>query len=513
MLLASFARALAPTTSSLRRIEGMSSKKLNYCPPLDTFKYCQRLLSSSSSDDAMMDNILDSVDKLIGNNSKESNNKDDSLSQSTKDSARIPNWRTIEWNDGADLKNTTSSLPYQPSPVEQKVIQGRTVHIKRDDVLRLYGSQISGNKARKMLAMNEIPIQDFPKIVVSYGGPQSNSMLALAAIVNFKNREIHAASHSASDDSKDDNENNPYIRFVYYTKKLPRFLRNQPSGNLFRAKMLGMELVELSPDEYSDMFGSDWGVSSSPPVGLEPPDKDSLWVPQGGAFGMARQGTRVLAEEILSYWKENGNNRPLSVCLPGGTCSTACLLHHQIRQIMNDKSEYSDLNVEVVVVPCVGDDAYARRQMMALSSSIGEDPDNIPTVLRPAPDEYSGTAESSSSSAAKSNRRYFNFGAPDKGILDTYQLLKEEYGLVLDLIYGAPAWAVLLRHWETSVGIDSIFDPNNPIATNRELMYVHSGGLEGINSQLMRYQYKGLLSIKDVQLPGRREKTKKKNHY
>ena len=83
--------------------------------------------------------------------------------------------------------------------------------------------------------------------------------------------------------------------------------------------------------------------------------------------------------------------------------------------------------------------------------------------------------------------------------------MRDDYGVVLDLLYGAPAWTILLRHWNTPISPDLIFDLNNPIA-GREILYVHSGGLEGINSQLLRYKYNGLVSIQDIQLPGRKKK-------
>ena len=34
--------------------------------------------------------------------------------------------------------------------------------------------------------------------------------------------------------------------------------------------------------------------------------------------------------------------------------------------------------------------------------------------------------------------------------------------LLLDLLYGAPAWTILLRHWNTPISPDLIFDLNNP---------------------------------------------------
>lgn len=208
---------------------------------------------------------------------------------------------------------------------------------------------------------------------------------------------------------------------------------------------------------------------------------------------MASAGANVLADEILSFWSEKGNDRPLSVCLPGGTCATGVLLHHALK---NKKNGIEDpLDIEVVVIPCVGDAAYARRQMMSLSTQIGAQADDIPAIIAPAPEEW----------CKDQKFRYFSFGEPDKQILETFTMMREEHGVVLDLIYGAPAWAVLLRHWDIQLSADLGFDPYNPIA-GREIMYVHSGGLEGINSQLLRYKYKGLVSDKDIQLPGKNRK-------
>ena len=423
--------------------------------------------------------------------------------------------------------SSSSNDEQQASPVEKKTIRNRTVYIKQDDQLRLPGSAISGNKARKMWTLNEISSEQFPPCLVSYGGPQSNSMLALAAIVNYKNRELLSSSESDNtvndiDDSTTFNtpinsiENLP-IRFVYYTKKLPRFLRKQPNGNFFRALSLGMELVEVSHEEYADLFEQHAENENRPPVGLDAPSPGALWVPQGGAFPPARKGAKNLAQEIFDYWSQHGDGKPLTVCVPGGTCTTALLLHHELQKLLfpasnldtnEENLDWEDcetdlvtpssiLDIEVVVVPCVGDADYARKQMMSLSAQIGDSPDNIPTILKPQPE------------ASKDSQKYFSFGKPDKAILDTFQELQDDYNLFVDLIYGAPSFAILWRHWEStsSLSPDLVFDPRQPLE-GREIMYVHSGGLEGINSQLLRYKYNGLVEIKDVQLPGRQNRSK-----
>jgi len=419
---------------------------------------------------------------------------------------------------------TTATATVVPPPVVDVVlVRNRVVHVKRDDQLRLPGSYVSGNKARKMYALNSWCMQQqqqqremeedgdssttsesddgeraFPRCLVSYGGPQSNAMVALAAIARFRNGSVGdgAVVVGGRDDGNSDESSSTKCRFVYYTKTLPRFLRSQPSGNLFRAMALGMELIEVPPTEYSRMFGGDRGGSVDPPPFVDPPiPYESVWIPQGGACGMAYPGTRRLAREIIDYWMENGNGKPLSVCVPGGTCSTAALLHRGIRDVLCNISGSEDgaakLDIEVVVIPCVGDEGYARRQMMSLNSQSGYPANDIPKILPPSPTSGKKTYFGQRGNADQ--REYYNFGEPHQDILATFQEMKEEHNIVLDLLYGSPAWTIMLRHW----------NEDSDAFSDREIMYVHSGGLEGISSQMLRYKYKNLVDLQAVQLPGR----------
>jgi 1-aminocyclopropane-1-carboxylate deaminase len=207
---------------------------------------------------------------------------------------------------------------------------------------------------------------------------------------------------------------------------------------------------------------------------------------------MAQAGTELLAKEIVSFWKNRGKGKPLSVCVPGGTCSTAVLLHRSIQKLLEASPD--KLDIAVVVIPCVGDDAYARRQMMGLNTQTGGSTGDIPAILAPSPYEsYFGLPK---------RNGYYNFGEPDASILETFRELRDEHEVVLDLIYGAPSWTIMLRHWRTEAETGSPFDPSAPLA-GREVMYVHSGGLEGISSQLLRYRHKGLIDSDEIQLPGR----------
>ena len=147
-----------------------------------------------------------------------------------------------------------------------------------------------------------------------------------------------------------------------------------------------------------------------------------------------------------------------------------------------DKNE---LDIRVVVIPCVGDDEYAMRQMISLDKTVGGsgDPRDMPWILRPRTDVEYG-------SARRKSGGYFTFGQPAAAILETFDEMNEE-GLNLDLVYGAPAFSLLLQHWKVRD------DPNCPIA-GRQIMYVHSGGLEGISSQMTRYKHNGLISGREI---------------
>lgn len=151
---------------------------------------------------------------------------------------------------------------------------------------------------------------------------------------------------------------------------------------------------------------------------------------------MATIGASVLAQEIVDFWTKEASNQPLSICLPGGTCTMAVLLHHELKNLITHQEATIGvvLDIEVVVIPCVGDAGYSRRQMMTLCSEIGAPVTDIPTILQPAT-EFGKSA-------------YFPFGQPKKAILDTFENLRRDHDVLLDLIYGAPAWTIMLKHFD-----------------------------------------------------------------
>lgn len=116
----------------------------------------------------------------------------------------------------------------------------------------------------------------------------------------------------------------------------------------------------------------------------------------------------------------------------------ATLLHHELRNYLNDATLPNGLNldIEVVVIPCVGSAGYAKRQMMALSAEVGASVKDIPTILRPSP---GGETKQSF---------YFPFAQPKKVILDTFEMMRDKHDVLLDLVYGAPSWTIMMRHFD-----------------------------------------------------------------
>jgi 1-aminocyclopropane-1-carboxylate deaminase/D-cysteine desulfhydrase-like pyridoxal-dependent ACC family enzyme len=372
---------------------------------------------------------------------------------------------------------SSPALP-APSPISFHSLRSRGFYVKRDD-LRKLPCGISGNKSRKFLSLSLLPSQPgggpLPPLA-SYGGPQSNSMLALASLAH------------AND-----------VPFTYYVRPLPRYLRKNRSGNLMRAESLGMRLVELPPAQYEELAtatedgdrGSSSGPSSGPssPFPTAPfpaPHPGCLFVPQGGASGLSKLGCEHLAEEIVAWWSEtaapepDGRLAPLAVVLPSGTGSTAYYVHEALAAMCSPSSSSSSSSssspaaaaVSVLAVPCVGDRAYLKKQMRSLSGGR-----SIPTVL--------------------GSRAKRAFGKPSPELVETWKELREEADLYVDLLYGASAWAQLLEgfenvgDWASDDGAD---EPRrrHPL-DGRTVLYVHSGGLEGVATQLTRYKHAGLV--------------------
>ncbi|MEJ2414160.1 MAG: 1-aminocyclopropane-1-carboxylate deaminase [Sulfurimonas sp.] len=209
----------------------------------------------------------------------------------------------------------------QISPISPISLNGREFLIKRDDLIDRY---LAGNKYRKLYTLLQIPSNKFTKII-SYGGTQSNAMLAIAAMCKQKGWE-----------------------FIYYTKPLSATQKEQRNGNFYEALSLGMQHHKIADELYKDFI-------ASLRVNL---DQKTFIVDQGGAVTAAEAGLKVLAQEIQEQSEILKQHNISALATPSGTGTTALFLALAL-------PEYT-----VYTTPCVGDVKYLKTQMLSLMDTL-----------------------------------------------------------------------------------------------------------------------------------------------
>ncbi|MGK0255523.1 MAG: 1-aminocyclopropane-1-carboxylate deaminase [Arcobacteraceae bacterium] len=249
------------------------------------------------------------------------------------------------------------------SPIEEIKFQEHSFLIKRDDLL---DKDFSGNKARKFLYFLE---HDFPNItkLISHGSNQSNAMYSLSVLCKLRNWE-----------------------FIYYTNRLPSYLKENPQGNYKYALENDMKLF-VNGDFYSEKLI----INDS-----------TLFIEEGGALEEANYGIKALAEEITKYIKNN-NIPNLKVFLPSGTGTTALFLQ-------------KNLDIEVLTCACVGDEIYLKKQFLELEANESKHP----TILK--------------------TKKKYHFGKLYKENYEIWNELKEQTTVEFDLLYDPIGWNTML---------------------------------------------------------------------
>lgn len=286
-----------------------------------------------------------------------------------------------------------------PSRIDTVQFRGRTFYIKRDDLI---DTCLSGNKYRKLYTLIQTP-SDTYKQIISYGGGQSNAMLAIACLCHSKGWEFH-----------------------YYTKDLPKVLKEAPEGNLELAIKEGMIVHEVPHESFQQKIDELQTLK----------EKGTLVISQGGADEIAKEGVYKLAGEI-NTWKKEKQLDSLSVVLPSGTGTTALYLN-----------ELLDDDIVVYTSVLVGDEAYQLEQWKRLSKG-------------PYPEIFT----------SKKKQR---FAKPYDEYLEIHQELQDSTGITFDLIYAPRTWIEMFDNLDESENI----------------LYIHTGGVSGNATMLERYKYK-----------------------
>jgi 1-aminocyclopropane-1-carboxylate deaminase len=282
-------------------------------------------------------------------------------------------------------------MNYTNSPIEQITFNSRKYSIKRDDLL---SPDFSGNKARKFYYFLK---NDFPKVkkIVSYGSAQSNAMYSLSVLCKIKG-----------------------LVFDYYVDHIASFLKENPSGNYKYALENKMNIIEAEPPKTFE--------------------DDTLFISEGGAVYEACFGIEILANEIISWAKDN-DIQNLKIFLPSGTGTTALYLQKY-------------LPFEVLTCACVGDEDYLKKQFYMLEK------EKHPTIIK--------------------REKKYHFGKLYKEFYEIHNELLSQTNIEFDFLYDSLAWICLEKYLE------------NLEKQDFEILYIHQGGILGNISMLERYKNK-----------------------
>ncbi len=270
-----------------------------------------------------------------------------------------------------------------PSPIQDIEFRGIFCRLKRDDLL---SREFSGNKARKFYYYLNYDFNGI-KRVISHGSAQSNAMYSLSVLAKFKR-----------------------VEFVYYVTHIASYLAKNPHGNYKYALENGMTTIEGSPPkEFKD---------------------DELFIPEGGAIKEAREGIKLLADELKD---EDGD-----IFLPSGTGTTALFLQSYLKR-------------KVYTCACVGNSSYLKSQFFKLQ----KDDSLHPIIL--------------------SVKKKYHFGKLYRDFFEIWVELKRETSIEFDLLYDPLGWINILKH-------RALFQDG--------FIYIHQGGILGNESMIRRYKRK-----------------------
>ena len=223
------------------------------------------------------------------------------------------------------------------TPIFQTVtFQNKSFIVKRDDLTHPI---ISGNKAYKFYwLVQRLPNASDIKTIISYGGSQSNAMLALAQIAAAFN-----------------------CRFEYWSRPLPKHVRGNLQGNLKQALSLGMHLIESQNITQAHLLAY-YQLSNENKLNN---NKKLCLITQGGANHLASIGFEVCASHIKHYLQQ-AKLKSASVIVPSGTGVSAFYLQQYLK------------HCNIVATACVGGQNYLTAQMRKLTTEVSP---ILPTVL------------------------------------------------------------------------------------------------------------------------------------
>ncbi|GMH77737.1 hypothetical protein TrRE_jg8287 [Triparma retinervis] len=189
------------------------------------------------------------------------------------------------------------------------------------------------------------------------------------------------------------------------------------------------------------------------------PDKVDTIVSHGGVQSNAMVALAALGmatkTSVVYYCKKPGRWLTSN---PSGNYHRALSLGIELHYLKND--EYSKrFPTTPMLQPMPTPPEEAGRSLWVPQGGAMKEAQELPKILDP----------------------FIPFGSVDKRILNAWREAKEA-GMYLDLVYGAVAVHTVMQCWRKS-----------DILNGRQVMFVNTGGLEGVASMMNRYKHAGMV--------------------
>ncbi|MGL4392760.1 MAG: D-cysteine desulfhydrase family protein [Fusobacteriaceae bacterium] len=315
-----------------------------------------------------------------------------------------------------------------PTPIEKanNFSKGYNVnlYIKRDDYT---GSEISGNKVRKLEFCLKEALDQGCYTLITCGGIQSNHARATAAVAARYNLKSH---------------------LVLRTNEIPKI-----RGNYFIDKLLGAKISFITKEEYSSSRDK---IMAGIKIDLEKSGQKSYIIPEGASNGIGTFGYYKCYEEILEQEKKLGISFD-TIVVPvgsGGTYAGLALAN----KLLNGNKKIVGVNV------CDSAEYFKKVISDILDESI--------VYLK----------------ALNKEDISLDFGEEDIKIIDGYvgkgyalsserdlvflRNFAQSEGIVLDPVYTQKAMLGLAYEIRNS---------NNPILKySKNILFIHTGGIFGL---------------------------------
>ncbi len=338
---------------------------------------------------------------------------------------------------------------------ESVQILEKKIFIKRDDLLDFGITGFNGNKARKFLSLLDSQYEVF----VSFGGNQSNAMQVLAALAKARGKE-----------------------FFYITSEPPKFLRTSPMGNFAFGLAHNVRYVfapagsrvEVLENLAREVFAQQYKRYG----------ERALFIPQGGSEELAMRGMRELVRELCEMIESKASSdiaeSKKSKALDSDNVWSRSGGNGGFAPI-DDTQEQRSCNTIMLFI--TAGSGVSARSFVRAQCEMRRECDNGQCESKNAGDMELITlcCAGEIGGVGRTLCADFAFGSLQAEVWAMYHKLLAQ-GIEFDLLYDCVGFVLLERALEQGYFSDE--DLAKP------WVFVHSGGLLGNASQILRYERK-----------------------